>query len=121
METLPNLYFAGFHNRLGNSSNKKIYMIKAARSRQTCEVATRDSSNHQFLSHGLSKHVASILLDKDPKSRQRIEVMTRSDTGAKLKLLRQETRMQRQRKGLKGGSCRDIILDVTTSFWMSRR
>ena len=83
METSPNLYFAGFHNRLGNSSNKKIYMVKATRSRHTSEVATRDSSDQQFLSHDLSKHVAAILLNKDPRSQQRIEVTTRSDTGAK--------------------------------------
>ena len=114
METLPNLYFAGFHSKLGNSNHKKIYMVKAARSRQTSEVTTRDSSDQQFLSHDLSKHVAAILLDKDPRSRQRIEVTTRSDVGAKRKLLRQETRMQRQRKSLKGGSCRNIVLDVAT-------
>ena len=91
METFPNLYFAGFYNRLGNSSKKKIYMVKAARSRQTCEVATRDSSYQQFLSHDLSKHVAANMLDKDLRSRQRIEVTTRSDTEANRKLLRQET------------------------------
>ena len=88
METLPNLYFAGFYRRLGNSSKTKIYMVKAARSQQTCEVATRDSSNQQFLSHDLSKHVAANLLDKDLRSRQRIEVTTRSDTGAKRRMLR---------------------------------
>ena len=69
METLPNLYFAGFYSRLGNSSKKKIYMVKAARSRQICEVATRDSSYQQFLSHDLSKHVNENLLDKDFRSR----------------------------------------------------
>ena len=48
METLPNLYFTGIYNRIGNSSKKKIYMVRSARSRQTCEVATRDSSNKLF-------------------------------------------------------------------------
>ena len=91
METLPNLYFAGFYSRHGNSSKKKIYMVKAARSRQIFEVATRDSSDQQFLSHDLSKHITANLLDKDLRSRQRIEVMTRSDTGAKNLLLRQKT------------------------------
>ena len=62
-------------------------MVKAVRSRQTCEVATRDSSNQQFLSHDMRKHVAANLLVKDLRLRQRIEVMTRSDTGAKRKLL----------------------------------
>ena len=66
-------------------------MVKAARSRHTCEVATRDSSDKQFLSHDLSKHVAANLLDKDLRSQQRIEVTARSDTGAKRKLLRQKT------------------------------
>ena len=65
METLPNLYFASFYSRLGNSSKKKIYMVKVTRSRQTFEVATRDSSDQQFLSHDLSKHVAANLLDTD--------------------------------------------------------
>ena len=66
-------------------------MVKAARSRQTCEVATRDSSDQYFLSHELRKHIAANLLDKDLRSRQRIEVTTRIDTGAKRKLLRQKT------------------------------
>ena len=66
-------------------------MVKAAKSRQTCEVATRDSLDQQFLSQDLSKQVAANLLDKDLKSRQRIEVMIRSDTRAKIKSLRQET------------------------------
>ena len=65
METLPNLSFAYFYKRIGNSNKKNIYMVKAARSRQTCEVATKDSSNQQFLSHDLSKHVAANLLEKD--------------------------------------------------------
>ena len=95
MEILPNLYFIGFHSKLGNSINKKIYMVNVARSRQTCEVAIRDSSDQQFLSHDLSKHVAAILLDKDPRSRQRIDVTTISDTGAKRKLLQQDTKLLR--------------------------
>ena len=69
METLPNLYFACFYSRFGNSNKKNIYIVKAARSRQTCEVATRDSSYKQFLSHDLSKHVTANLLDKDLRSR----------------------------------------------------
>ena len=91
METLPNLYFAGFYSSLGNSSKKKIYMVKVARSRQTCEVVTRDSSDQQFLSHDLSKHVAANLLDKDLRLRQKIKVATRSHTGAKGRMLRRET------------------------------
>ena len=43
-------------------------MVKAAKSREICEVTTRDSSYQQFLSHDLSKHVAVNLLDKDFKS-----------------------------------------------------
>ena len=91
METLPNLYFAGFYSRLGNSSKKKIYMVKADKSRQICEVATRYSSDQQFLNYDLSKHVSANLLDKDLRSRQRIELMIRSVTGAKRRILRQET------------------------------
>ena len=68
METLPNLCFADFYKRIGNSSKKKIYMVKEARLRQTCEVAIRDSSDQQFLSHDLREHVAANLLDKDLKS-----------------------------------------------------
>ena len=75
METLPNLCFADFYRRIGNSNKKKIYMVKAARSRQTCEVATRDSLDQQFLSHDLSEHVAANMLDKDLRSRQRIETV----------------------------------------------
>ena len=89
-------------------------MVKATRSRQICEVATRDSSDQQFLSHDLSKHVTANLLDKDLRSRQRIEVTTRSDTGAKRRMLRQETRCRDEEKSLKEGSCRDIVLDVET-------
>ena len=91
MKTLPNLYFPGFYSRLGNSNKKKIYMVKVARSRQTYEVTTRDSSDQPLLSHDLSKHVAANLLDKDLRSRQRIKVTTRSDTKAKRRMLRQET------------------------------
>ena len=80
METLPNLCFAYFYRRLGYSSKKKIYMVKVARSRKTCEVSTRDSSDQQFLSHDLSEHVTANMLDKDLKSRQRIEVATRKDS-----------------------------------------
>ena len=64
-------------------------MVKAARSRQICEVVTRDSLDQQFLSRDLSKHVVENMLDKDFRSRQRIT--TRSDTGAKNLLLRQKT------------------------------
>ena len=69
METLPNLCFADFYRRIGNSSKKNIYMVKEARLRQTCEVATRDSLDQQFLSHDLSENVAANLLDKDLRSR----------------------------------------------------
>ena len=88
---LTKFIFYRFYGKLGNSSKKKIYMVKEIRSRQTCEVATRDSSNQQFLSHDLRKHVAANLLDKDLGSLQRIEVMTRSDTRANRKLLRKKT------------------------------
>ena len=56
-------------------------------------VRSRQGIPHdqQFLSHDLSKHVDVNLLDKDLRSRQRIEVTTRSDTGAKRKLLQQKT------------------------------
>ena len=80
METLPNLCFLDFYRRIGNSDKKYIYMVKAARSRQICEVTTNDSSDQQFLSHDLSEHVAANLLDKDLRSRQRIEVATRKDS-----------------------------------------
>ena len=69
METLPNLCFVDFYRKIGNSSKKKIYMVKVVRSRQTCEVATRDSSDQQFLSHDLSKHVGTNLLAKDLRLR----------------------------------------------------
>ena len=58
METLPNFCFVDFYRRISNSSKKKIYMVKAASSRQTCEVATRDSSDQRFLSHDLRDDVA---------------------------------------------------------------
>ena len=80
METLPNLCFVEFYGRIGNSSKKKIYMVKVARSRQTCEVMTRDSSYQQFLSHYLSENVAANLLDKYLRLRQRIVVATRKDS-----------------------------------------
>ena len=70
METLLNLCFADFYRRIGNSSKKKIYMVKAARSRQTCEVTTRDSSDQQFLSQDLSENVVVNLLDKESRSQQ---------------------------------------------------
>ena len=73
-------------------------MVKAARPRQTCEVATSDSSDKQFLSHDLSGHVATNLLEKDLRSRQRIEVTTRSDTWAKRRMLRQEIRYRDREK-----------------------
>ena len=55
-------------------------MVKAARSRQTCEVATRDSLDQQFLSYDLSENVVVNLLVKDLRSRQRIEVAIRKDS-----------------------------------------
>ena len=73
-----------------------------------------DSSDQQFLCHDLSKHVAATLLDKDLRSLQRIKVTTRSDTGAKRRMLRQEIGCRDKEKILKEGSCRDIVLDVTT-------
>ena len=129
METLPNLCFADFYRRIDNSSKKKIYMVKAARSRQTCEVATRDSSYHQFLSHDLSEHVAANLVDKDLKSRQRIEVATRKDSRPnesccdKRKVIETEKEFQRKILSRHCSVCRNIerrqlwsqqIIDVTT-------
>ena len=55
---LTNFIFCRFLQQTWQFQKKKICMVKAARSRQTCEVATRDSSDQQFLSHDLSKHVA---------------------------------------------------------------
>ena len=129
METLPNLCFTNFYRRIGNSSKKKIFMVKAARSQQTCDVATRDSSDQQFLSHNLSEHVAADLLDKDLRSRQRIEVAIRKDSRPnescydKRKVA--DTEKEFQRKILSGhrSVCRDTkrrqvlsqqIIDVTT-------
>ena len=66
---LTKFMFYIFYNIIGNFSKKKIYMVKAARSRQTCEVATRDSSYQQLLSHNLSENVAANLLDKNLWSR----------------------------------------------------
>ena len=68
METLPNLCFADFYRRIGNSSKKKIYMVKVAKSRHTCEVVIRDSSHQLFLSHDLSENVAANMLDKGLRS-----------------------------------------------------
>ena len=62
---LTKFMFYIFYNIIGNFSKKKIYMVKAARSRQTCEVGTKDSSYQQFLSHNLSENVAANLLDKN--------------------------------------------------------
>ena len=98
METLPNYILQVFTANLAIPTRKNIYMVKPARSRQTCEVTTRDFSDQQFLSHDLGKHVAANLLDKDLKSRHRIKVTTRSDTGAKRKLLRQETGCKIEKK-----------------------
>ena len=78
------------------------------------KVATKDLANQQFLSHDLSKHVAANLLDKDLRSRQRIEVTIRRSTGAKEKNVATRDRMQRQRKRLKEGSCRNNVLYVAT-------
>ena len=91
METLPNLYFAGFMENLAITARKRhIWSRQLDHDRL---VRSRQGIPHdqQFLSHDLSKHVSANLLDKDHRSRQRIEVMTRSDTGAKRKLLQQKT------------------------------
>ena len=64
MEILPNLYFANLYKRSNNSSkNPKENEIngQAARSRHTIEVATRNLSVQQFLSHNLSDNVATIM------------------------------------------------------------
>ena len=64
MEILPNLYFADFYKRSSNSSknpDENEINGQAARSRQTVEVATRNSSVHQFLSHDLIDNVVTIL------------------------------------------------------------
>ena len=129
METLPNLCFADFYRRIDNSSKKKIYMVKVARVRKTCEVATRDFSNQQFLSHDLSEHVAANMLDKDLRSRQRIEVATRKDSrpnesyGEKRKVVETEKEFQRKIVSRHHSICRNTerkqlwsqqIIDVTT-------
>ena len=126
METLPNLCFADFYRRIGNSNKKKIYMVKAARSRQICEVATRDSLDQQFLSHDLSEHVAVNMLDKDLRSRKRIEAST-ENRGRDRESRSQQERIQgqtkavetrekllRQRKSFKERSCRDTVLYDST-------
>ena len=64
MEILPNLYFVYFYRRSCNSSkNPEENEIngQAARSRQTVEVATRNSSVQQFLSHDLINNVEKTL------------------------------------------------------------
>ena len=64
MEILPNLYFEDFYRRSCNSSkNLEENEIngQAARSRQKVEVATRNSSVPQFLSHDLIDKVGTIL------------------------------------------------------------
>ena len=120
METLPNLCFADFYIRIGNSNKKKIYMVKAARSRQTCEVATTDSLDHQFLSHDLSEHVVVNLLDKDLRSRQRIEVATRKYSRPnescydKRKVAEIEKEFQRKILSRHCSVCRDTVLYVAT-------
>ena len=64
MKILPNLYFADLYKRSYNSSkNPEENEIngQAARSRHIVEVATRNSSVQQFLSHDLSDNVVTIL------------------------------------------------------------
>ena len=64
MEILPNLYFVDFYRRRCNSSkNPEENEIngQAARSQETVEVATRNSSVQQFLSHNLIDNVATTL------------------------------------------------------------
>ena len=64
MEILLNLYFVDLYRRSYNSSkNLEENEIngQAARSRHTVEVAIRNSSVWQFLSHDLSDNVATIL------------------------------------------------------------
>ena len=64
MEILPNLYFAYLYRRSYNS-NKNLEENdingQATRLRHIDEVATRNSSVQQFLSHDLSDNVATIL------------------------------------------------------------
>ena len=65
MKILPNLYFANLYRRSCNSSKnaKKKNEIngQAARSGQIVEVATRNSSVQQFLSHNLIDNVETTL------------------------------------------------------------
>ena len=64
MEILPNLYFADLYRRSYNSSkNLEENEIngQATKSRHTVEVATRNSSVQQFLSHNLSDNVAIVM------------------------------------------------------------
>ena len=64
MEILPNLFFADFYRRSCNSSkNSEENEIngQVARLRQTVEVAIRNSSVQQFLSHDLIDNVATTL------------------------------------------------------------
>ena len=64
MEILLNLYFANLYKRSYNSNkNPEENEIngQATRSRHTVEVATRNSSIQQFLSHDLSANVATIM------------------------------------------------------------
>ena len=64
MEILQSLYFEYLYRRSYNSSkNPEENEIngQAARSRHTVEVAIRNSSVQQFLSHDLSDNVAIIL------------------------------------------------------------
>ena len=68
METLPNLYFAGFYSRFGNSNKKKRYIWsrqlghdKLVSSRQGIPQIS------SFLSHDLSKHVAAKSVRQRPQ------------------------------------------------------
>ena len=64
MKILPNLYFADLYKRSYNSSkNPEENDIngQTARSQHIAEVATRNSSVQQFLSHDLSDNVVTIL------------------------------------------------------------
>ena len=114
METLPNLCFTDFYRRIGNSSKKKIYMVKAARSRQTFEVEIRDSSDQQFLSQDLSKHVAINLLDKDLRSRQEVILGPREDCcdkrqDAETKKKLERRILSRHRSGCRGAKRRQLL------------
>ena len=63
MEILPNLYFLDLYKKSYNSSkNPKENEIngQAAKSRHTVEVATKNLSVQQFLSHDLSDNVATV-------------------------------------------------------------